>query len=298
MTNFPLYGALDIGSNAARILFANVIQVDNQFEVFKNSLLRLPLRLGVDVYEHGSISPKKIEYLLQTLKVFQSLISIYEPLDYAVFATAAIREAENASRLIAIAKAETGFQINVIDGIEEARLIMELYASQGKEKQFKLLADLGGGSFELTIVSPDSSYRAESFKIGAVRALQKGIDKQEMSRMIHWLDKHLPVQREQVYFIGTGGNINTMKSTFSTPLRKYMELKELERLLEILEPLSVDERISGYMLRPDRADVIIPAIQIFTKLMRKTQINKVFVPGGGLSDAIILDIFKKSKSGL
>jgi exopolyphosphatase / guanosine-5'-triphosphate,3'-diphosphate pyrophosphatase len=293
MKVFPLYGALDIGSNAARILFANVLTHQNELIVFKNSLLRLPLRLGEDVYEKDRISPKKISALINTLHVFQSLIHIYEPLDYAVYATAAIREASNSKQILGLIKAETGFSINVIDGLEEARIIKELYDGKGSPDAYKLFADLGGGSLELTVLSPSGDYVSGSFRIGAVRALTKGISAEETLAMKNWLDSHLPKNRETLYFIGTGGNMNTLKSTFTSPLTSTIKLSVLKDIYHKLHPLELSQRISLYKLRPDRADVVIPAIEIFVDIMEHIAVSEIHVFGGGLSDGIVLELHKK-----
>lgn len=292
MNNLPLFAALDIGSNAARILFANVIKTENDFLVFKNSLLRLPLRLGADVYEKGVISPKKVRALMETVRIFQSLISINKPEEYALYATAAIREAKNANQILGMIKAETGMIINVIDGLEEARLIKELYSKQGEPNQVKLLADLGGGSFELTVLAPDGTFISDSFKIGAVRSLSSGISDFELNRMYEWLDNYLPKDLSNLNFIGTGGNINSLKKTFSNPLFDYVTHQRLNELLMQLEPASFIERVTKFKLRPDRADVIVPAIKIFLCIMDRFNIDKVHVPGGGLSDGIILHLYK------
>jgi len=293
MKVFPLYGALDIGSNAARILFANVITHQNEQFVFKNSLLRLPLRLGEDVYEKDRISPKKVKALINTLQVFQSLINIYEPLDYAVYATAAIREAANARQILGLIKAETGFSVNVIDGLEEARIIKELYAGKGAPDAYKLFADLGGGSLELTILAPTGDYVSASFRIGAVRALTKGISGEETINMKNWLDTYLPENREKLNFIGTGGNMNTLKNTFTSPSTDTIELSLLKDIYLNLKPLELSERISIYRLRPDRADVVIPAIEIFVDMMEHIAVSEIHVFGGGLSDGIVLELHKK-----
>jgi len=295
MKEFPLYGALDIGSNAARILFANVIPIESELYIYKNSLLRLPLRLGEDVYDKGKLSPKKIRSLIDTLKVFESLIRIYKPVDFAVYATAAIREAKNSDSVMDLLKQETGFDIHVIDGYEEARIIKELYAKKGDPNNCKFMADLGGGSLELTVICPGGHFVSESFKIGAVRALKSGNSESEFAKMREWLQKELPEDRSKVYFIGTGGNINTMKNTFTSPTVDYMMISELKKIYENLQPLNISSRIKKYNLRPDRADVIVPAADIFYNLMHFTGIMKVFVPGGGLSDGIVLELHKKHK---
>lgn len=293
MKEFPLFGALDIGSNAARILFANIIHYQDEPFVFKNSLLRLPLRLGEDVYTMGKLSPAKTNSIIETLRVFSSLIKIYQPIDYAVYATAALREASNATQVLGLLKAETGFHIHVIDGLEEARIIKDLYYLKGGKHTTKLMADLGGGSFELTVLSPMGTYVSESFKIGAVRFLKSSIPENEFDRMFQWLDEHLPENKDNIYFIGTGGNMNTLKSTFSTSLEESISLRKLKTIYAKLKPLSISERISTFKLRPDRADVIVPAAEIFIKLMEHCGIDKVYIPGGGLSDGIILDLYKR-----
>jgi exopolyphosphatase/guanosine-5'-triphosphate,3'-diphosphate pyrophosphatase len=294
MNEFPLYGALDIGSNAARILFAHVIPGEKDFNIFKNSLLRLPLRLGEDVYETGRLSSQKINALIETLKVFSSLLRIYQPVDSAVYATAALREAENAAQVLDLLKAETGFSVNIIDGYEEARLIKELYATRGKKDDIRVLTDLGGGSLEITILLPSGEFFSESFKIGAVRALKNGISHKETVRMHVWLKTHLLLPKNNMYFIGTGGNINTLRHTFASPNIEYLETEKLKQLLTELEPLTVSERITNHHIRPDRADVIIPAIKIFIDLMERIGVSRVHVPGASLSDAIILELHKKN----
>jgi len=293
MNEFPLYGALDVGSNAARILFANVIPLESELFVFKNSLLRLPLRLGQDVYDHGKLSPGKIQTLIETVRIFDSLVKIYKPVDIALCATAAIREASNSAQVLGLLKAETGYTINVIDGIEEARIIKELYAQKGKADEWKVMADMGGGSLEITVLSPEKEFVSRSFKIGAVRILTAGYPDQEVKLMLHWLDEHLPKERNKVFFIGTGGNMNTMKSTFVSPSVDYILLEEMKSILKKLKPLSVNHRISKFRLRPDRADVIVPAAEIFSQLMSHCNIDRVHVPGGGLSDGIVLELYKK-----
>lgn len=293
MTKFPLYGVVDIGSNAVRILFANIIEIENKTIVYKNSLLRLPLRLGKDVYKNGKISSKKTNLLLESLKIFESSIRIYKPKTIGIYATAAFREAENADKILKFIKKETGFNIIIIDGQEEARIIKELYENKGDAKKNKLFCDLGGGSLELTVLCPNGKFKSESFKIGAVRALTSDISKNETIKMHNWIDKNLPTNRKDIYFIGSGGNINTMKSTFSTATEKYLTIDKIKNILETLEPLKIKDRVSLYHLKLERADVIVPAAKIFIDLMEYCRINKVYVPGGGLSDGLILQLHKK-----
>jgi len=295
MNKFPLFAALDIGSNAARMLFANVVETDTETVVLKNSLMRLPLRLGSDVYEKGIISVKKTQALIETINVFKTLIKINKPIDYAIFATSALREATNSSKVIDEIQKATSLNIEIIDGIEEARLIKELYSNQGSIDDYKLFADLGGGSLELTVLKPDGTFESDSYKIGAVRALSSGISPLELKRMYDWLNDFLPEDKHKLYFVGTGGNVNTLKKTFSNKTETYIKRKRLSEMLEILQPLSVLQRISNFKLRPDRADVIVPAIEILLSIMNKFKIEKVYVPGGGLSDAIILQLYKNSR---
>lgn len=296
MTKFPLYGVVDIGSNAIRILFANIITINKEIIVYKNSLLRLPLRLGKDVYKNGKISSKKANLLLESLKIFESSTRIYKPKTIGVYATAALREAENADKILKFIKKETGFDIIIIDGQEEARIIKELYENKGNSKKYKLFCDLGGGSLELTILCPNGRYKSESFKIGAVRALTSDISKDEINNMHKWIDKNLPANRKDIYFIGSGGNINTMKSLFSTATEKYLTIDKIKNILELIEPLKIKDRISMYRLKLERADVIVPAAKIFIDLMEYCKINKVYVPGGGLSDGLILQLHKKTQN--
>jgi len=295
MNKLPLYGALDIGSNAARLLFANIINVNNSPKVFKNNLVRLPIRLGEDVYQTGIISKQKTILISQTIEIFTSLNAIYKPLNTAIYATAALREAKNSTEVLDYLQKKHKVNINVITGTEEASIIQNLYQNYGKPKRWKLLADLGGGSLELTIIEPENNkFKAKSFKIGAIRALTNKIPKEEYQALYKWLKKHLPKNPKKIYFIATGGNINTLKKTFSSPAKEFLKITELVQIKELLEPLSFSERVSQYFLRPDRADVIIPACDIFSNIMYNVGIEKVYVPGGGLVDGIVLKLHQNN----
>jgi exopolyphosphatase/guanosine-5'-triphosphate,3'-diphosphate pyrophosphatase len=294
MNDFPMYGALDIGSNAARLLFANIINVNNEPKVFKNTLIRLPIRLGEDVYQTGFLSEQKITLISQTIEIFKSLTTVYKPIDTAIYATAALREATNSKLVLEFLQNKHKVHINIINGLEEARIIKDLYQHYGKPTHWKLLADLGGGSLELTIVSPEQNQIAsKSFKIGAVRALTSTIPEKEFQSLYNWLIKHLPKNSKKINFIATGGNINTLKKTFSSPTKDFLTTSELVHIKSTLEPLAYQERISQYFLRPDRADVIIPACKIFIEIMNTIGIEKVYVPGGGLADGIVLQLYQK-----
>lgn len=290
-----IFSALDIGSNAARLFFGHVLEYNGQFVVQKISLLRVPTRLGEDVYTNGNISPTREKMLIQTINIYKNLLEIYKPEKYAIFATAALREAKNATKVLEHVTRETGMEIEIIDGMTEAALIRELYAQNGQNHHYKLLADLGGGSLELSLISPDGSVISDSFKIGAVRMLTHTVSHAEFERLYLWLRSNLPANKSEITFIGTGGNINAMKSSFSLPTIPYLTIEEIKDIIKKLEPLSVLERIIHYRLRPDRADVIVPAAKIFYDIMQFTNIQIIHVPGGGLVDAIALHLYKKKK---
>lgn len=291
----PLFSALDIGSNAARLFFGHVLEHNGKFIVQKVSLLRIPLRLGEDAYTTGIISPAREKMLIQTINIYKNLLEIYKPDKYAIYATAALREAKNAATILKNVYNESNLNIQIIDGMTEAAMIRDLYAQNGERHQYKLLADLGGGSLELSIITPDNNVICESFKIGAVRILTYNVQDSEFERLYHWLQTNLPVNKSEIFFIGTGGNINAMKSSFSLPTIQYLTIEEIKDIIKKLEPLSILDRIIQYRLRPDRADVILPAAKIFYNIMLFTNIQIVHVPGGGLVDAIALHLYKKKK---
>lgn len=284
-----IYGAIDIGSNSVRLLIGNVVKKNGRPYVNKVSLVRTPVRLGEDVYANGVIGEQKSIDLINTIRAFALLADVYKANGMQACATAAMREATNAQTIIDRIKKETGIEIKIISGIEEAGLLRDLFRNAGQATDTKLFMDLGGGSLEISIMKPDGEYKSKSFKIGSVRLLDGKKREKEFKEAEQHIIKY--VKNEAVYAIGSGGNINALKNHFGNANEKFISLIELRKALNLLLPLTAEERIARFQLRPDRADVIVPAAGVFIRMMETAGIDKIFVPEAGLSDAMILKMY-------
>ncbi|MBN2729199.1 MAG: Ppx/GppA family phosphatase [Bacteroidales bacterium] len=285
-----IFAAIDIGSNAVRLLVANVLDKNGKPWVHKQTMVRAPVRLGEDVYENNRISEIKKAKLLKAIEAYKHIIELYEPVAASVFATAAMRDAENGAEVLSEIKNCVPWPVEIINGEEEASILLEMFRHGGEESEIKLLIDLGGGSTEMTILCPNGDVHPKSFKIGAVRMLQDKISEEEWSRLHCFIEKYLPKGR--IHCIGSGGNINALKSHFSDPLEKYISVSRIRLAHDALSPLPLEERISRYLLRPDRADVIVPAAQIFLKIMNKAGVDRIYVPRVGLPEGMILRMYR------
>ncbi|MDY0334741.1 MAG: Ppx/GppA family phosphatase, partial [Bacteroidales bacterium] len=209
-----IFGAIDIGSNAVRLMFANALQKDQRVLVEKAALIRIPIRLGKDVYRNQSISPRRAGNLLKTLKAFKLLIEVYKPIDYIACATAAMREAENGQQIIKQIKKETGIKINVITGLEEAEIIRTTGGFSLPSHLTKTMyIDLGGGSCEISVLDNGNLIGANSFKIGTLRMLSKKVDEREWVLMKEWLQS-FSSDFGNIGVIGSGGNINKLTKLY------------------------------------------------------------------------------------
>ena len=289
------FAAIDIGSNAVRLLFSQVFETKDSTTFKKDALFRVPLRLGDDVFVNNNISKEKVSSLVDTMIAFKHLIKAYKPLDYMACATSAMREAGNREQILQKIKKEAGIKLEVIDGKREADII---YSNQIAEKIDKsanyLYIDVGGGSTELTLISNSSTVISQSFNIGTVRILKNQNLDNEWQKMEKWLKKstasYIPVNG-----IGTGGNINKIFKFSHNKDDKPLQYKNIRKINNILKKHSVEERITKLGLRPDRADVIVPAATIFISVMKWAKIKKLFVPQIGLSDGIIHILYEKQK---
>ena len=289
------FAAIDIGSNAVRLLFSQVIE-DKKTNTFKkDALFRVPLRLGEDVFVNGEISKDKISSLVDTMIAFKFLIKAYKPMNYMACATSAMREAGNKNEVLKKIKKESGIKLKVISGKEEADII---YSNQIAEKLDKdgtyLYIDVGGGSTELTLISESRILSSQSFNIGTVRFLKKKELKSEWMKMEKWL-KVNTILYNSISGIGSGGNINKIFRMSGTKDGKPLSLKNLKRIFNELKAHTLEERITELGLRPDRADVIIPAANIFLSVMKWAKIKNLYVPQVGLSDGIIHVLYEKQK---
>ncbi|MBP7496881.1 MAG: rod shape-determining protein [Bacteroidales bacterium] len=291
-----ILASIDIGSNAVRLLFANAYLSEGRTHVEKATLVRIPVRLGMDVFKDNFISKERSKMLIKTLKAFKLLIDVYKPVAYTAYATAAMREAKNNKAIIKKIKKETGIEVKIIDGIEEANIIKEMNnVITESNSKYNMYIDVGGGSTDISILEKKRIISSASFNIGTIRLLEEKVEKKEWERLEKFL-KGLSVYSNNIYCIGTGGNINKIAKMFADPLKNTILFSELAEIYNNLDKLSVSERMIRYGLREDRADVIVPAARIYLEILKTTGIEKINVPRIGLADGLIYKMFKEMKN--
>lgn len=291
--------AIDIGSNAARLLISDASPKSNgEMDFTKVNLVRVPLRLGMDVFSGGSISEKRAESLMNTIKAYKLLLDVYEVKYLKAAATSAMRDASNGLQILEKVKQETGIDIQVITGQEEASYIYENHVAENLDKtRSYLYIDVGGGSTELTLFSGNQLQFKESFNIGTIRLLQGMVTEQHWQQMKDFLKQQLRNSgSQQVIAIGSGGNINKIFSLSKRKEGKPLSFDLLKDYYKEFSSFTVEERIHLYHLREDRADVIVPALQIYVNVMRWTDIEEIYVPKIGLADGLVRSLYKEIKS--
>ncbi len=280
------YAAVDIGSNAVRLLLCNVSEEHGQTHFNKGELVRMPLRLGEDVFSTGRISSKRGLNFIKTMHAFRLLIDVFEPNAYRACATASLREAENGSELVKQVMKECGLKIEIIDGKTEAELIYSNHTEeQLNHNRAYLYIDVGGGSTEITLFDQGKWLASRSFNIGTLRWLQGRVSMDHWEEMKNWV-KEITISHHQISAIGSGGNINKIFKMLGRK-DKPLLFTQLKELYAEMKPLSVEERIEKYSFNPDRADVIVPAAKIFLGVMRMAGIDRIYVPQIGLADGIV-----------
>ena len=282
--------AIDIGSNAARILIKSVENTNDAQHIKKLQFLRIPLRLGMDVFGSGEIGEEREEMLLRTMKIFRQLLILYDVKAYRICATSAFREAKNGNKVLKRVMKETKLRIDIISGEEEARTIRDNYSSDGN----LLYMDVGGGSTELSLVCDGKVIAGRSFNIGTIRMLNECVSPelwQEMQDTVLSLTKGV----ENVRIVGSGGNINKLYrlAPKKERVKETLRVDTLSRLYTRLSALSVEQRMIEYDLRPSRADVIVPAAQLFLMVARLVGTDTILVPTVGLADGIINELAAK-----
>lgn len=289
------FAAIDIGSNAVRLLFCNVYDDDGKIILKKAELIRVPIRLGEDSFITGKISEEKIEKLVDAMNAFKNLIKVNEVVDYRACATSAMRDAENGKSVMERVFKETGVQIEIIDGKTEASI---LYSDHIQEKLDKdtsyLYIDIGGGSTEISLFSKGRSIGSQSFNIGTIRMLHNQIDKAYWNNFKNWIED-LTKNYKPLVAIGSGGNINKLFKMSGRKPNKMISTEKLKSLYAVLESYTYDERIKILGLNPDRADVIIPASKILLTILKRAGIENTIVPQTGLADGIIHQLYKSRK---
>ena len=291
-----LFAGIDIGSNAARLLFANVFEIEKKVYVEKATIVRIPTRLGEDVYSINKITTERADNLIKTLNAFRLLIEVYKPVDYDICATAAIREATNGQVIIERIKKETGFEVRTIDGIEEANIIRQTnIIGFDHPHDLTLYIDVGGGSTDISMLDGDTVLDVKSFKLGALRMLKGKDDEKEWDRLEKWLNK-ISVNHDHINIVGSGGNINKINKLYGDPFHRTLSYENLKKAYKYLKGFSLDERIDKLGLRPDRADVIVPAAKIFLFVMKTIRAEAVLVPKIGLADGLVYQLYVNHKS--
>ncbi len=281
------YAAIDIGSNAVRLLIADIKQTEEGLSFKKNTLIRVPLRLGDDAFLDKKISEKKIEELLKTMLAFRNLIDVYKVSKYMACATSAMREAINGAAIVAKIKQEAGIDLEIVEGQREAKII---YASHIEEtldlKKNYLYIDVGGGSTELSVFCKGKMIASRSFNLGGIRILDNQDKDETWTEMKEWV-KDQAQSYKNLSGIGTGGNINKLFKMSDLKEGTALSFVTLKALYDYLNSFSLKDRINVLGLNHDRADVIIPAAEIYLSVMKWGGVKQIFVPRVGLVDGII-----------
>lgn len=288
------YGAIDIGSNAVRLLVANVIEEDNREPQFKkSSLVRVPIRLGADAFVSGKISEANTQRMIDAMQAFKLIMKIHGVERYKACATSAMREAENGKEVTKAILENTEVKIDIIDGKKEAAIISSTDLNQLIESDSTYLyVDVGGGSTEFTLFSKGKIINSKSFKIGTVRLLnnKKSENKLLFKKVQNWIEENTS-EYKRISLIGSGGNINKLFKMSGRDIGKPISYIYLNAQYQFLKKMSYQERISELGLNPDRADVIVPATKIYLSAMKWSNARKIYVPKIGLSDGIIKSLY-------
>lgn len=289
-----IFGAIDIGSNAVRLLFSNAFEKNGKVHVEKATLIRIPIRLGMDVYKNNTISEKRAANLIKTMKAFKLLLDVYKPHDFTACATAAMREATNGPEIIKKIQKEAGLKIRTIDGLEEAEIVRSTSGFDLPEgKTLTMYIDLGGGSTEISVISGNNVVvDARSFKIGTLRILSKKVPKGEWDALQEWLNTFKD-NFGKINVIGSGGNINKLAKIYGDHSNGVLSFHHLEYGYKHLKSFTLTRRIQELGMRPDRADVIVPAAQVFLFISRIIRNESILAPKIGLADGLIHNMYVK-----
>ena len=296
------FAAIDIGSNAVRLLIGNVYESSTGPIFKKADLVRIPLRLGEDAFLHKKISKEKVEKLILAMKAFRQMIDFYEIAEYKACATSAMREALNAVEVIEHVAHESGIAIEIIGGKVEAQIIYANHVAENLDAESDYLyIDVGGGSTELTLFSKGQLIVSRSFNIGTIRFLNNLVPKEVWAEFKDWIKKETKDYRP-LTAIGSGGNINKIFKMSRKKQNRPLSFKRLTEMREFLESYTLQERIEVLGLNADRADVIVPAAKIFLTVMKAADIRQIYVPQIGMADGLIHLLYEnhsaKNRKGL
>lgn len=290
------YAAIDIGSNAVRMLIADIIENSGEISFKKNTFIRVPLRLGDDAFLNKHLSDKKANDLVKTMHAFRILMDVYKVVDYRACATSAMREAKNGAEVVKRIKEEADVDLEIIHGEVEAKIIYASHAEQEIDKTKNYLyIDVGGGSTELSLFSAGTLVASQSFNIGTIRILDNQDTEETWNDMREFLREHTR-HHKSISGIGTGGNINKLYRLSDEKDKQPLSFAKLKALYNYLESFSLKDRINVLGLNQDRADVIIPASEIYLAVMKWGGIKHIYVPSVGMVDGIIQTLIDKNLS--
>lgn len=294
MLTIEKYGAIDIGSNAVRLLISSIHEEKGKTTRFKKtSLVRVPIRLGEDVFKSKQVSQENITRMIDTMQAYQLLMKTHKVIKYKACATSAMREAENGEEVARLIKEKTGIQIDIIDGKDEAAIIAmtDLHELINTDATY-LYVDVGGGSTEFTLYHNGNTIKSRSFKLGTVRLLNNLVSDKIWKNAEDWIKKSV-IDYPKVSLIGSGGNINNIFKNSGKRMGKPLSFLYLSSYYKLLNSLTYEERIWQLNLNQDRADVIIPATRIYLSAMKWSGSREIFVPKIGLSDGIIKSLYNE-----
>ena len=287
------YATIDIGSNAIRLLISNIIVLNKSAPIStKNSLVRVPIRLGQDAFTIGEISNENIERLVDTMLSFKLLMKVHKVEKYLAYATSALRSSSNGKNIVDLILSKSGLKIQIINGKKEAELITNnaIFKFQGNHKTYCFI-DVGGGSTELTLFKNQKVVISKSFKIGGVRLINNLVSNKTWESFREWININLKDQGE-IDVIGLGGNINKLFKLCGVKIGKPLTLKEIDSTLSDLEKMSYSKKILLLKLNPDRVDVIVPAGKIYQYLLKNMGSDEIIVPKIGLADGMVYELLK------
>ena len=285
------FAAIDIGSNGVRMLISNVITTRSSKVFFqKNSLVRVPIRLGEDSFTSGDISDINLKRLIKAINAFKLIMKVHNVSFYKAYATSALRDASNSKQVVNKVLKKCNINIEIIDGIKEAKIISKSSVSNIIKPDIIFLSiDVGGGSTEFSFIKNGKTISSKSFKLGTIRLLKGKVTDQIWDEAKTWILKNIK-NYNKITLLGSGGNINKIFSLSNTNEGKPMSRITFNKIFKQLESMNYHDRMVKYSLNPDRADVILPASKIFLKAFEWTSASKIYVPRVGLSDGIIKDI--------
>ncbi len=288
------YAAIDIGSNAVRLLIADIIENNGSVSFKKNTLIRVPLRLGDDAFLQQHISDRKAADLVKTMQAFRNLMDVYKVIDYMAYATSAMREAKNGLDIVRTIKGTADLDLEIVTGQKEAKIIYANHAEQNIDKgKNYLYIDVGGGSTELSFFSDAKLLASRSFNIGTIRILDNQDKEETWNEMREFVREHSRPFKT-ISGIGTGGNINKLYKLSEEKNNAPLSFIKLKSLYNYLNSFSLKDRINVLGINQDRADVIIPACEIYISVMKWANMKNMYVPSLGLVDGIIQILIEKN----